>query len=52
MDTMMGADQAKLDEFVKTALLIEQTQHDESIMETVLSQSEEMIHQGKYKEAE
>ena len=36
MDQMTGVDETKLTELVKTAILIEQAQHDESIMETVL----------------
>jgi hypothetical protein len=32
MDNMVGADPKKLEELVKTALLIEQTTHDETLM--------------------
>ena len=52
MDQLTGVDETKLTELIKTALLIEQAQHDESIMETVLQTSEEYIMQGKYAEAE
>ena len=48
---MTGADLKKLDELVNTAVLIEQTQHDETIMVKVLREAEEMIEQGKYAEA-
>ena len=48
MDTMNGVDLKKLDELVETAVLIEQAQHDESIMVKVLKQSEEFIEQGLY----
>ena len=52
MDMITGVDETKLNELVRTALLIEQTQHDESIMLQVLSTSQEYIEQGKFAEAE
>lgn len=52
MDQITGADPAKLEELIKTAILIEQAQHDEGIMQKVLTTSQEMIEEGKYAEAE
>ena len=52
MDQMTGVDDAKMEELIKTAVLIEQAQHDESIMHKVLSQSQEMIEEGKWAHAE
>ena len=37
IDTMTGVNQAKLDEMVKTAVLVEQAQHDEGIMATTMA---------------
>lgn len=51
MDTLTGADQAKIDGMVETALLIEKTSHDETIMVKVLKEAENMIEQGHYKNA-
>ena len=51
MDTLTGADQAKIDGMVETALLIEKTSHDETIMVKVLKEAENMIEEGHYKNA-
>ena len=51
MDQITGSDPAKLEELIKTALLIEQAQHDESIMKTVLTTSEEFIESGNFAKA-
>ena len=39
MDNMVGADPKKLEELVKTALLIEQTTHDETLMIKVFEEA-------------
>ena len=39
MDTSTGVDMKKIDEMIDTALLIERTSHDESIMENVLGEA-------------
>lgn len=52
MDQVTGVDEAKLDELVKTALLVEEAQHSESIMDSALNSCQEFIEQGKYAEAE
>ncbi len=52
MDQMTGVDDKKLEELCNTAILIEQAQHDESIMHKVLKLAEEMIEAGKFSEAE
>lgn len=51
MDTVTGVDEDKINELIKTAILIEQTQHDESIMVKVLQESSELIEEGKYPNA-
>ena len=43
MDKSTGVDLKKIDEMVETALLIERTSHDESIMENVLGEAQNMI---------
>ena len=43
MDTSTGVDMKKIDEIIETALLIERTSHDESIMENVLGEAQNMI---------
>ena len=43
MDTSTGVDMKKIDEMIETALLIERTSHDESIMENVLGEAQKMI---------
>ena len=48
MDTITGVDQTKLQEMIKTALLVEQAQHDESIMHTTLQTASEMLDNGQY----
>ena len=48
MDTITGVDQTKLQEMIKTALLVEQAQHDESIMHTTLQTASEMLENGQY----
>jgi hypothetical protein len=52
MDTVTGPDDYKLDQMVKTALLVESAQHDEGIMLKVLSEAETRIESGDYKSAE
>lgn len=52
MDTMVGADPVKLQELVKTALLIEQSTHDESIMQKVLDEAQNYIEKKDYNTAE
>ena len=51
MDTVTGVDDTKINELIKTAILIEQTQHDETIMVNVLNESSELIEAGKYANA-
>ena len=51
IDMITGVDKAKLDEFVKTALLVEKAQHDEGIMTETMAQAQEMIESGKFAEA-
>ena len=51
MDTVTGVDESKINELIKTAILIEQTQHDETIMVNVLNESSELIEAGKYANA-
>lgn len=43
MDTMVGGDLKRLEEMINTALLIEQSTHDQTIMEKVLSESQKLI---------
>ena len=43
MDKSTGVDLKKIDEMIETALLIERTSHDESIMENVLKEAQNMI---------
>ena len=43
MDKSTGVDLKKIDEMIETALLIERTSHDESIMENVLIEAQNMI---------
>ena len=43
MDKSTGVDLKKIDEMIETALLIERTSHDESIMENVLGEAQNMI---------
>ena len=43
MDKSTGVDLKKIDEMIETALLIERTSHDGSIMENVLGEAQNMI---------
>ena len=52
MDTLTGVDMKKVDNMIETALLIERTSHDESIMVEVLKEAERMIEEGHYKNAQ
>ena len=52
MDTMVGVDPKKLKELVDTAILIEQSTHDESIMIKVLDEAQKMIEEKNYPQAE
>ena len=52
MDTLTGVDMKKVDNMIETALLIERTSHDVSIMEGVLKEAEQMIEEGLYKNAQ
>jgi hypothetical protein len=52
MDTMVGADMKKLQELVSTALLIEQSTHDESVMQKVLDEAQKLIEKKQYEKAE
>ena len=51
MDTLTGADSTKIDGMIDTALLIEKTSHDETIMVKVLKEAESMIEDGSYQNA-
>jgi hypothetical protein len=52
MDTMVGADMNKMQELINTALLIEQSTHDESVMQKVLDESQKLIEKKQYEKAE
>lgn len=52
MDTMIGADPKKLQELVNTALLIEQSTHDETIMQKVLDEAQKLLEKKQYTQAE
>lgn len=52
MDSMVGGDLKRLEELINTALLIEQSTHDQTIMEKVLSESQKLIETKEYTKAE
>ena len=52
MDKSTGVDLKKIDEMIETALLIERTSHDESIMENVLREAQNMIEQKHFSNAQ
>jgi len=52
MDTMVGADMKKMQELINTALLIEQSTHDESVMQKVLDEAQKLIEKKQYEKAE
>jgi hypothetical protein len=52
MDTMVGADMNKMQELINTALLIEQSTHDESVMQKVLDEAQKLIEKKQYEKAE
>lgn len=52
IDTLTGVNDVKLTELIKTALLVEQAQHDESIMVTTLEKAAELIEGGDFAHAE
>ena len=49
---MVGADMNKLQELVSTALLIEQSTHDEFVMQKVLDEAQKLIEKKQYEKAE
>ena len=52
IDTMVGANEPKLKELVSTALVIEQSTHDESIMLKVLEEARKFIDKKDFAQAE
>lgn len=48
MDTLVGGDMAKVQEMVNTALLIEQSTHDETIMQKVLDEAQNLLEKSNY----
>ncbi|MFN9961457.1 MAG: hypothetical protein ACK55I_50935, partial [bacterium] len=52
MDTMVGADMNKMQELINTALLVEQSTHDESVMQKVLDEAQKLIEKKQYEKAE
>ena len=52
MDQITGADPHKLEEMIKTALLVEKTAYDENIMLDVLQTAGNLIKEEKFAEAE
>ena len=52
MDTVVGADPAKIDQLIQTALMIETTANDATIMQKVLDEAQKLIEANNFKNAE